>query len=89
MTLPKRYLCQYSLIEKGRKPVVGVVLGGIADVVLVAGGYFLFESFLYGISGAAVSILPNVVQGVSGLVLSLVLYPVLNAIPDVRYMNAK
>lgn len=86
------YLAGYfyrKAIEKNGKPVAGVVLGGIADIVLVAGGYFLFEFFLYGISGAAVSILPNVVQGISGLVLSLVLYPVLSAIPDVRYMNAK
>ena len=76
-----------TVVEKNGKPVLGVVFGGIADIVLVAGGYFLFESFLYGIGGAAASVLPNAVQGISGLVLSLVLYPILNAIPEVRYMN--
>ena len=45
-------------------------------------GYFICEFFLYG-SGAA-SILANIIQGVGGLIISAVLYPVLIAIPDVR-----
>lgn len=76
-----------EVIAKNGKPIIGVALGGVADIILVAGGYFLFEAFLYGIGGAAVSVLPNVVQGVSGLILSLILYPVLSVIPEVRFMN--
>lgn len=75
-------LAYHMAQQKFDKPVVGVVLGGIADVVFVAGGYFLFESVLYGIGGAAASVLPNVVQGVSGLVLSLVLYPILKTVSE-------
>ena len=49
----------------------------------MAGGYFLFEYVLYGI-GAAASIPANIIQGVSGLIISLILYPILSAVPDVK-----
>lgn len=65
----------------------GVVAGGIIDIILVAGGYFICEYFLYG-AGAAASIPANIVQGVGGLVISLILYPVLAAVPDVKRMLA-
>ncbi len=60
-----------------------VVLGGIADIVLVAGGYFLCEWPLYGIAAAA-SVPANIIQGISGLVIGALLYPVLLTVPDIR-----
>lgn len=63
---------------------LSVILGGAGDIVLVAGGYFLFESLIYG-AGAVASIPANVIQGVSGLVISVLLYPVLQKIPDIRH----
>lgn len=71
-----------------RSRYVAVVLGGITDILLVAGGYFLCESPMYGMAGAAASIPANLIQGVSGLVIALLLYPVLIAIPDVRRLTA-
>ena len=65
--------------------IKGLVAGGIIDIILVAGGYFLFEYVIYGI-GAAASVPANIIQGVSGLVISLILYPILSAVPDVRRM---
>ena len=62
-----------------------VLLGGIADIILVAGGYFLCELPMYG-AGAAASIPANLIQGISGLVIAAVLYPVLIAIPDVSQL---
>ena len=73
---------------RGKHRCLGVILGGIADILLVAGGYFLCESFLYGAAGALASVPANLIQGGSGLVLSLILYPVLTAVPDVRKMLA-
>lgn len=61
-----------------------VVLGGVSDMVLVAGGYFLCETMLYGTAAAAASVPANVVQGVSGLLIGTVLYPVLLRVPDIR-----
>lgn len=66
---------------------IGVALGGVTDIVLVAGGYFLCEAVMYGAAGAAASIPANVIQGVGGLVISLVLYPILIAVPDIRQMS--
>lgn len=63
---------------------ITVILGGAADIILVAGGYFLCESVLYGIAGAAASVPANLVQGFGGLIIACVLYPILIAVPDVR-----
>ena len=61
-----------------------VVLGGICDIILVAGGYFICEIPLYSAASAAASIPANIIQGISGLILGVVLYPVLLAVPDIR-----
>lgn len=77
----------YQKLAKSEKMrYVGVAAGGILDIILVAGGYFLCEYVMYG-AGAASSIPANLVQGISGLVLSLVLYPVLMAVPEVKHMT--
>ena len=63
-----------------------MVLGGITDIVLVAGGYFICEFFMYG-AAAAASIPANLIQGVGGLIIFLVLYPILIAVPDIKQMS--
>ena len=55
-------MCRY-----GKNRYVAVILGGITDIVFVAGGYFICEFFLYG-SGAAASILANIIQGVGQII---------------------
>ena len=50
----------YQKIGKTQKSrYVAVVLGGVADIILVAGGYFVCEYFIYG-AGAAASIPANI-----------------------------
>ena len=76
----------YQKIVKTKKSrYTAVVLGGIVDIVFVAGGYFLSEAMMYGMAAAA-SIPANIIQGISGLIISIVLYPVLIAIPDISQM---
>jgi ECF transporter S component (folate family) len=76
----------YQKLSSSKKSrYAAVFLGGIADIILVAGGYFLCESVMYG-AGAATSIPANIIQGTGGLVLSLILYPVLIKIPDIHQM---
>ena len=53
-------------------------------MILVAGGYFLCECPLYGVAAAAASVPANLIQGIGGLVIGAILYPVLIAIPDIR-----
>ena len=72
-------------ISRFRYPAVAA--GGLVDILLVAGGYFLCESFLYGPAGALASVPANLIQGVSGLMISLILYPVLMAVPEVRLLT--
>ena len=77
----------YQKIGKTQKSrYVAVVLGGVADIILVAGGYFVCEYFIYG-AGAAASIPANIIQGIGGLVISCILYPILIPIPNVRQMT--
>lgn len=77
----------YQKVGKTQKSrYVAVVLGGVADIILVAGGYFVCEYFIYG-AGAAASIPANIIQGVGGLVISCILYPILISIPNVRQMT--
>lgn len=77
----------YQKIGKTQKSrYVAVVLGGVADIILVAGGYFVCEYFIYG-AGAATSIPANIIQGIGGLVISCILYPILISIPNVRQMT--
>lgn len=71
----------------GVNPYVSVASGGIIDAILVVGGYGICETFMYGAAAAAASMFPNLIQGIGGLVISLFLFPVLNAIPDFRQLQ--
>ena len=81
-------LIYMKMVQSKKSRHVAVVLGGVADIVLVAGGYFLCEIPLYTAAAAAASIPANIVQGVSGLIIAFVLYPVLHAIPDLNKMSS-
>ena len=78
-------LCSALLYRKvgknSKSRYTAVILGGVADII--AGGYCLCEYFIYG-AGAFASVPANLVQGIGGLILSAVLYPILIAIPDVK-----
>lgn len=79
-------LIYQKLGNSSKTRFTAVILGGVADIVLVAGGYCLCEIFLYGTSGALASVPANIIQGVGGLIISAILYPALIAIPDVRQL---
>lgn len=63
------------------------LLGGLSDVILVAGGYFVCEMPLYSVAAAAASVPTNVLQGASGLVIASLLYPILIALPQIRRLS--
>ena len=68
-------------------PVWGFFAGGIGSALSdLIGGYFVCEYFIYG-AGAAASIPANIIQGIGGLVISCILYPILISIPNVRQMT--
>ena len=63
-------LVTWKLYRKGSW-VSAVVAFVLAEAVMVL-GYFVFECFTSGAPAAAAAILPNVMQGVAGVVLGLV-----------------
>ena len=68
--------CMADLLG-GYFPYAAVAGCGVIDIILVAGGYCLCEIFLYGLGAALASVPSNIIQGVSGLIISSALYPVL------------
>ena len=74
----------HKLGKTSKTQYTAVILGGITDIILVAGGSFLCEIPLYGASAAAASIPANLIQGLGGLIIAFVLYPLLLAVPDIR-----
>ena len=69
-------LIYHKLAKNIHKPVIKCVLCGVYATVLVAGGYLFFESFMYG-SAALASVPANIGQGISGLIISTILLPIL------------
>ena len=66
----------YIITKKAfKKTVVSIILAGLAATVILVLGYFVFEYPLYG-KGAILSLLPNFIQGVSGIIISTLLSPI-------------
>ena len=63
-------LIAWKLYRKGSW-ASAVIAFVVAEAVMVL-GYFAFEAVMYGVAAAAAAILPNVIQGVGGVVLGLV-----------------
>ncbi|MBR3769120.1 MAG: ECF transporter S component [Lachnospiraceae bacterium] len=72
-------LIYHKLAKNIHKPFLKCLLCGIYATILVAGGYLFFESFLYG-SAALASVPANIGQGISGLMISTILLPILQKI---------
>lgn len=51
----------------------------ICECIMI-GGYFSFESVLFGIPYALVNVIPNVIQGVAGVAVGLASIPIVNKI---------
>ena len=65
------------LSGKIKSSLPSVVCGGILDILVVATGYLLCETPIYGFAAAAASVPANIIQGISGLLIACVLYPLL------------
>lgn len=69
-------ICCYGVKLIKKNPLVSrIVSGTIAEIVMV-GGYYIFEGFMYGFIASAVNIPPNAVQGIIGLILGVMLIKV-------------
>lgn len=65
-----------KLLKKRKQSFVNVLSGALAELWMVL-GYYVFEGFMYGFSASLVNIPMNLIQGVAGLVLAIILVKVL------------
>ena len=64
--------------------ILKCIFCGIYATILVASGYLFFEIFMYG-SAALASVPANIGQGLSGLVISTILLPILQKVRVVSF----
>ena len=63
----------YKLLAKKAKSTISRVFSGtLAEIVMIL-GYYLFEGIMYGFVPSLVNIPANAVQGVAGIVISVIL----------------
>jgi len=74
-----------NLIRGGRAAnIIKYVMGALVAELIMVVGYFGYEVFLYGTPGALANIIPNLIQGLSGIALaSLIIHPVMK----IRYFR--
>lgn len=68
---------------------IALTLAGVANMIMVALGYFLYGgAIVVGFPAAATGIPMDLLQGLAGLVLAQALFPILGAIPEIREFMA-
>ncbi len=61
-----------NLKESNSKGILKIIPALVAEIIMVL-GYFVYEGFLYGFGPSAVNIIPNLLQGVAGIIIGLTL----------------
>ncbi|MBP3937496.1 MAG: ECF transporter S component [Clostridia bacterium] len=65
-------------LADGKRPAAAIVIrltGGLLAEAVMVGGYLAYESVLYGLGAAVVSVPFNALQGAVGILLASVVYP--------------
>ena len=70
----------FKLLKSKTRKLPARLIGGILAEIVMVGGYFVFEGFLYGFGASLVNIPPNCIQGVAGIVIGLLLVKVFEKI---------
>lgn len=71
----------YAHLGKKNK-TLGLIFCGIINLLFVTGGYFCYESLIYGVPAAVPGVIGNCMQGIAGLALTCILYPILHSISE-------
>ncbi|MBQ3023571.1 MAG: ECF transporter S component [Clostridia bacterium] len=66
-------ICCYGLKLFKKKPFVSRITSGILAEIVMVGGYYIFEGFMYGFIASAVNIPLNAIQGIVGIILGIML----------------
>ena len=70
----------FRKLAKTHLPSTALMAGGVIDILFTVLGYGIPEALIYGPAGALASAFPNFVQGLSGMLLAMVLYPILRTV---------
>ena len=70
----------FRKLAKTHSPSAALMAGGVIDILFTVLGYGIPEALIYGPVGALASAFPNFVQGLSGMLLAMVLYPILRTV---------
>lgn len=57
---------------KNSKGILKIIPAIVSEIIMVL-GYFVYEGFLYGFGPSAVNIIPNLLQGLAGIIIGLTL----------------
>lgn len=71
-------------LRKKTNFVTAILVGGGLGEIIMTGGYFIYEGFVYGFAGAVAGILPNLLQGIVGILGAGLLYPMVLRIPAIK-----
>ena len=63
----------FACLSKKIKPFSARLFGAIAAEIVMVGGYFVFEGFIYGFAPSLVNIPANAVQGIAGIIIGMML----------------
>lgn len=63
----------YKKLSKNSYSIIKRIISAILAEILMIGGYFVFEGFLYGFGASLVNIPANAVQGVAGIIVGVIL----------------
>lgn len=67
----------FKKLFKGKFSIVSRVISSIIGEIIMVLGYFIFESVLYGVNGALLSVFGNCMQGLFAVVVSTILLTIL------------
>ena len=76
-----------ALLSKKLSSFWARLLSGFAAELVMVGGYYLYEGFLYGFRASLVNIPGNAVQGVVGLIAGLLLINIIEAAKLVKKLK--
>lgn len=70
--------------KRSKNSYFALIIAGIAGGVAVTGGYFIYESILYGAAASGANAIFNVFQNIVGIVAAFVLMPILQQVPNIK-----
>lgn len=63
----------YKGLSKGKSSFGARLVSALVAELIMAGGYYIFEGFMYGFGASLVNIPANIVQGVAGIIVGIFL----------------